>query len=107
MTERATEDEDTVNHISAPNAAGPEVDIVTPGPSVGSGLGRYRGTDYFSMSDMLTAEERDVRTRVSRFVDDEVLPVANGYWERAEFPHDLVSRLPELGIVGGTIQGHG
>jgi glutaryl-CoA dehydrogenase len=96
---------------SAPSTAAAlghgRVDMVTPDLPVGPGLGRYRGTDYFSMSDMLTAEERDVRTRVSRFVDDEVLPVANGYWERAEFPHDLVSRLAQLGIVGGTIRGHG
>jgi glutaryl-CoA dehydrogenase len=81
--------------------------MVSPSLPVGPGVGRYRGTDYFLMSDMLTAEDRDVRTRVSSFVDDEVLPVANLYWEQAQFPHDLVSRLAELGIVGGTIQGHG
>lgn len=70
-------------------------------------LGRYQGTDYFFMSDMLSDDERDVRTRVSTFVDEHVLPVANQYWERAQFPHDLVARCAELGITGGTIQGYG
>jgi glutaryl-CoA dehydrogenase len=31
-----------------------------------------------------------------RFVDDEVLPVMPGYWERAELPLGLVRRLGEL-----------
>jgi glutaryl-CoA dehydrogenase len=70
-------------------------------------LGRYQGTDYFFMSDMLSDAERALRTRVSTFVDQEVLPVANDHWERAEFPRALVSRLAELGITGGTIKGHG
>ena len=85
----------------------PSDDIVTPSPQMSSELGRYQGTDYFFMSDMLSAEERAIRTRVSTFVDQQVLSVANHYWERAEFPRDLVSRSAELGIMGGTIQGHG
>ena len=41
------------------------------------------------------------------FVDDEVLPVINDYWERAEFPRPLVEKLGELGIVGDGIEGYG
>jgi glutaryl-CoA dehydrogenase len=85
----------------------PPADIVTPNPQTSPELGRYQGTDYFFMSDMLSAEERAIRTRVSSFVDEHVLPVANHYWERAEFPSDLVSRWAELGLAGGTIQGYG
>jgi glutaryl-CoA dehydrogenase len=85
----------------------PSADIGTPGPQGGPELGRYLGTDHFFMSDMLTPEERDIRARVSTFVDEEVLPVANHHWERAEFPHDLVARLADLGVTGGTIRGHG
>jgi glutaryl-CoA dehydrogenase len=36
-------------------------------------------------------------------VDDEVLPVINGFWERAEFPYDLVRRMGELGLVSDGI----
>jgi hypothetical protein len=29
------------------------------------------------------------------------------YWERAAFPYELVPKLKQLGIGGGTIKGHG
>ena len=68
-------------------------------------IARARGTDFFRIADQLTAEERDYWNRARRFVDDEVLPVINDYWERAEFPHELVRRLGELGLVGRRDRG--
>jgi glutaryl-CoA dehydrogenase len=70
-------------------------------------IGRSRGTDYFRIGDQLTPSERDYWRRTRDFVDDEVLPVINGYWERAEFPWPLVKRLAELDIVGDGIDGYG
>jgi glutaryl-CoA dehydrogenase len=70
-------------------------------------IARARGTDYFRIADQLTAEEREYWNRARRFVDDEVLPVINDYWERAEFPRELVGRLGELGLVGDGIEGYG
>jgi glutaryl-CoA dehydrogenase len=70
-------------------------------------LGRSRGTDFFCLDELLTAEELAVRDRVRRFCDDEVIPVINDYWERAEFPFDLVPRIAALGIAGGSLEGHG
>jgi len=70
-------------------------------------IGRSRGTDFFRIADQLTLQERDYWRRTRDFVDDEVLPVINGYWERAEFPGTLVGRLGELGIVGDGITGYG
>jgi glutaryl-CoA dehydrogenase len=70
-------------------------------------LARARGTDFFKIANQLTAEERDHWNRARHFVDDEVLPVINDYWERAEFPRDLVRRLGELGLVGDGIVGYG
>ena len=49
-------------------------------------IGRSRGTDYFRIADQLTGEELDCLRRTRAFVDDEVLPVINGYWERASSP---------------------
>jgi glutaryl-CoA dehydrogenase len=71
------------------------------------GIARARGTDFFRIADQLTVEERDYWNRARRFVDDEVLPVINGYWERADFPRELVRRLGELGLVGDGIEGYG
>ncbi len=70
-------------------------------------LGRSRGTDYFKIADQLTPTERDYLDRTRRFVDDEVLPVINDYWERAEFPRPLIDKLAGLGIVGDGIAGYG
>jgi glutaryl-CoA dehydrogenase len=70
-------------------------------------IGRSRGTDFFRIRDQLTTQERDYLDTVRAFVDDEVLPVINDYWERAEFPWPLVRRMGELGIVGDGIRGYG
>ena len=70
-------------------------------------IAHARGTDYFGIADQLTDEERAYWNRARRFVDDEVLPVIGDYWERAEFPRDLVRRLGELGLVGDGIVGYG
>jgi glutaryl-CoA dehydrogenase len=70
-------------------------------------IGRSRGTDYFRIADQFTAEERAYWRRTRDFVDDEVLPVINEYWERAEFPYELIQKLAKLGIVGDGIEGYG
>jgi glutaryl-CoA dehydrogenase len=71
------------------------------------GIGRSLGTDYFRIADQLTDEERDYWRRTRDFVDDEVLPVINGYWERAEFPWPLLEKMAKLEIVGDGIEGYG
>ncbi|HTT30591.1 MAG TPA: acyl-CoA dehydrogenase family protein, partial [Solirubrobacteraceae bacterium] len=55
----------------------------------------------------LTEDELDYLNRTRRFVEEEVLPVMPGYWERAEVPLDLARRLGELGLVGDGIEGYG
>jgi glutaryl-CoA dehydrogenase len=70
-------------------------------------LGEALATDYFRIRGQFTDEqwERFIDTR--RFVDQEVLPVINDYWESAELPWPLMRRLPELGLVGEDIEGYG
>jgi glutaryl-CoA dehydrogenase len=63
--------------------------------------------DYYLLDELLSPEERAIRDRVRAFADREVLPIINDYWERAEFPFELVPKLAELGIAGTTIEGHG
>lgn len=64
-------------------------------------------SDYFRLDDELSADEIILRDRIRAFVDTDILPIINGYWERAEFPHELRPGLAKLGIIGGTIAGHG
>ncbi len=76
-------------------------------PTSPTHLGESLGTDFFSVREQFTDEEWSHFLTVRRFVDEEVVPVAGAYWERAEICWPLVKRLPELGIVGEDIQGYG
>jgi glutaryl-CoA dehydrogenase len=64
-------------------------------------------TDFYAVEDLLEPSEIEIRDRVRAFCRSEVTPRINDYWERAEFPFELVPKLAELGIAGGTVQGYG
>jgi len=72
-----------------------------------AGLTTPRGTDYYLLAELLTDAEREIRDRVRNFVDTQVLPIINDYWERAQFPFELVPKIAQLGVVGGAITGYG
>jgi glutaryl-CoA dehydrogenase len=81
-------------------------------PSTGSSsrmydVGRSLSTDYFGVRDELSPADLELLLRARAFVDDEVLPVIGDFWERAEFPRDLVKRMGDLGLVGDGIEGYG
>src|SRR5256714_8352389 len=70
-------------------------------------LGQSLGTDFYLMDELLTEQERNVRDIVRNFSDKEVIPIINDYWERAEFPFELVPKLAALGLAGADIKGYG
>jgi glutaryl-CoA dehydrogenase len=70
-------------------------------------LGEALATDYFFVREQFTDEQWDHFIRTRRFVDQEVLPAINEYWERAEFPWPLARRLADLGLLGEDIRGYG
>ena len=70
-------------------------------------LGQSLGTDFYLMDELLTEQERSVRDKVRNFSDKEVIPIINDYWERAEFPFELVPKLAALGLAGADIKGYG
>jgi glutaryl-CoA dehydrogenase len=72
-----------------------------------SGIGEALRTDYFQLREEFTPAQLGYLERTRGFVHDEVLPVINGYWERAEFPWPLVKKLGAAGLVGDGIAGYG
>jgi glutaryl-CoA dehydrogenase len=64
-------------------------------------------TDYFQLKEEFTPAQLDHLRRARAFVQDDLLPVINGYWERAEFPWPLVEKLGAAGLIGDGIQGYG
>ena len=64
-------------------------------------------TDFYLMDELLTPEERSIRDKVRQFSENEVIPIINDYWERAEFPFELIPKIAKLQIAGGSIQSYG
>jgi glutaryl-CoA dehydrogenase len=67
----------------------------------------YPDGDFYSVSEMLTPEERETQLEVRRFMDKEVKPIADEYWMKAEFPHQLIPKIGALGLAGLTYKGYG
>ena len=70
-------------------------------------IGEALGTDYFGLREPFTPQQESYLVKTRQFVDTEVLPVINDYWERAEFPWVLVEKMSALDIFGDGIQGYG
>ncbi|MDP8925644.1 MAG: acyl-CoA dehydrogenase family protein [Actinomycetota bacterium] len=68
---------------------------------------RSLGTDYYLIEELLADEEREIRDRVRAFADREIIPVINEYWDKAQFPFELIPKIAELNIAGTTIEGYG
>ena len=70
-------------------------------------MSTFEGSDFYDLDALLTSEERALRDRVRRWVDERFLPVVAEHYREGTFPMDLVPELAELGVFGPTIQGHG
>ena len=75
--------------------------------ALAEGIALSRGTDYFLMREQLSGDEAALLDKVRAFGEAEILPIANDYWERGEFPFELIGKLRDLGIVGDTMRGYG
>jgi butyryl-CoA dehydrogenase len=52
------------------------------------------------VSYQLTEDQEDLRQTVGDFARAVVAPVISGYYERAEFPYDVIARMAGLGLFG-------
>lgn len=67
----------------------------------------FSGTDFYDLDELLTPDERSLRTMVREWVDRRFLPVVRTHYAAGTFPLDLVSELADLGAFGGNINGYG
>jgi glutaryl-CoA dehydrogenase len=63
--------------------------------------------DLLDIDWLLTDDEIALRASVASFVDDEIRPNIAGWFERAEFPLQLVRKLGALGVLGMQLEGYG
>jgi glutaryl-CoA dehydrogenase len=63
--------------------------------------------DLYSIRSALTDDEKMVQDSVGKFVDDQVIPIIGECFDNERFPHELVSGIAELGLLGSSIEGYG
>ncbi|MBV8840837.1 MAG: acyl-CoA dehydrogenase family protein [Alphaproteobacteria bacterium] len=68
---------------------------------------RVVNEDFYQIERLLPDEDRALLARVRAFASEQVAPIINQYWGRAEFPFELVQQYGALGIAGAAYQGHG
>ena len=59
----------------------------------------YADGDFFAFEALLSEKERDRLHEVREWLEANVQPIAVDFWNRGEFPHELIPRLAELDIV--------
>ncbi len=72
-----------------------------------AGLGDSPFSDFLGFELLLEEQDRELLGRVRAFMNREVEPVINDHWTRAQFPHELVPGIAELGIAGLAYDGPG
>ncbi|WP_248703519.1 acyl-CoA dehydrogenase family protein [Curtobacterium sp. MWU13-2055] len=60
-------------------------------------------SDFYGFQQQLTEPERASIGRLREYLEREVVPIADGYWARAEFPMQVIAPLAELGMYGPGI----
>lgn len=60
--------------------------------------------DFAGVFRSIPAEDLAYRDRARRFVQDEVLPVIDDYWDRAAYPLQFIRRLGELDLLRDGIE---
>ncbi|MFP5070039.1 acyl-CoA dehydrogenase family protein [Pseudonocardia nantongensis] len=56
--------------------------------------------DLYGYVDLLDDADRAVLARVREFAEQQIAPIADECWDRAEFPHQLIPNFAGLDVVG-------
>ena len=63
----------------------------------------FESPDYYQLDELLTEEQRMVRSAVRAYVKKEISPIIEDYAQRAEFPIQIVKQLGDMGCFGPTV----
>ena len=61
---------------------------------------QFQSHDYYLMDELLTDEHKLIRDTARAWVKKEVSPIIEDYYERAEFPNQILPGLAEIGGFG-------
>lgn len=62
----------------------------------------FQGLDYLQIDELLSEDEIMIRNTVRDFVDNDIIPIIDDYYLKGEYPHELTSKLADLGVFGIT-----
>jgi acyl-CoA dehydrogenase len=51
----------------------------------------------------LSEEQRQIRDEITRFAENEIVPVAQEYDDEEKYPHDVIDKASEMGLTGAYI----
>jgi glutaryl-CoA dehydrogenase len=63
----------------------------------------FESPDYYQLDELLSEEHLMVRSAVRDYVKMSISPIIEDYAQRAEFPHQIVKQLGDLGCFGPTV----
>jgi len=66
-------------------------------------MDRYEAHDYYLMDEFLSDEQKLMRDSLRQWLKQEVSPIIEEYYERSEFPHQIVQGLADHGCFGPYI----
>jgi glutaryl-CoA dehydrogenase len=63
----------------------------------------YDQPDFYLIDDLLTPEQKLVRTSIRDFVKKEITPFIEDWAQRSHFPYEIVRKFGDIGAFGPTI----
>ena len=55
--------------------------------------------DFYDMASTFTERQRAIQMKLRDFMEREVEPIINDYWQRDEFPQELIPKFKELDLI--------
>jgi glutaryl-CoA dehydrogenase len=89
----------TMPSVPSPQKSTAEPDFPSGTVEPNYALTESLDTDPTGVFDNVSREDQAYWTRARTFVQEELLPVIGGYWDRAEYPLHLVKRLGDLDLL--------
>lgn len=66
-------------------------------------MDRYQPHDFLGLDELLTEEQKLVRDSAREWLKKEVSPIIEEYYEKAQFPHQILPGLASIGAFGPYI----
>jgi len=60
----------------------------------------FEGVDFLDLDDLLTEEQKLIRSSIRDFVKKEISPYIEDWSQKAHFPYEIVKKFGEVGAFG-------